>query len=484
MIEIPPAEKKSDNHAPESNRAIADFYDTIAPGRDDYIKKNSYYYDDLLSFLSWNIPPGSSVLEIGCGNGYILDKLAPGRGAGIDISPRMIGIARSKYPRLDFRVMDAENITLDEKFDFVVLSDTLGCFRDIQKVFNEIGKIAKPSTRVIITYHNFLWSPFLKLGEILKFKMPQKRLNWLNDSDIKNLLYVEDYDIVKEGRRFLLPKKIPLLSDFLNKYPAKLPVLNRLCLTGYIIARPAPRAQKDLSVSVVIPARNEKGNIENAVKRMPKLGRHTEIIFVEGHSQDGTLDEIRRVREKFKAEHDLKYFVQDGKGKGDAVRKGFAEASGDILMILDADLTVPPEDLIRFYEAIASGKGEYINGTRLVYPMEREAMRTLNMIGNKFFSLMFSWLLGQRIKDTLCGTKVIAKENYEKLKANRRYFGDFDPFGDFDLIFGSAKLNLKFIEIPIKYRARAYGETNISRFSHGWLLLKMMFFAFNKIKFI
>jgi glycosyltransferase involved in cell wall biosynthesis len=324
------------------------------------------------------------------------------------------------------------------------------------------------------------------LAEMLDLKTPQKRLNWLNSEDLSSLLYLEGYDKVKIGRRMLLPKYIPLISNMINRYFAQLPLINKFCLINFIIARVNPDLfeRKEKTVSVVIPARNEKGNIENAVTRMPKLGQHTEIIFVEGHSDDGTLNEIKRVCEKYHTEYDLKFFVQDGRGKGDAVRKGFARASGDILMILDADLTVPPEDLIKFYEAIASGKGEYINGTRLVYPMEKEAMRTLNMIGNKFFSIMFSWLLGQTIKDTLCGTKVISRENYDKLRLNRSYFGEFDPFGDFDLIFGSAKLNLKIIEIPIKYRAREYGETNISRFRHGWLLLKMMFFAFNKIKFI
>jgi len=214
------------------------------------------------------------------------------------------------------------------------------------------------------------------------------------------------------------------------------------------------------------------------------MGQYTEIIFIEGHSTDGTLEEIQRVCEKYSKQRNLRYFVQSGIGKGDAVRMGFSKASGDILMILDADLTVPPQDLIKFYNALATGKGEYINGSRLVYPMEKEAMRTLNIIGNKFFSIMFTWILGQRIKDTLCGTKALFKKHYQKIQQNRYYFGDFDPFGDFDLIFGSAKLNLKMVEIPIRYKARIYGTTNISRFKHGLLLLKMVLFSLNKLKFI
>lgn len=458
----------------------------MAEKRHLYINKNKYYYRDLTKFLQYNIPGGKKVLEIGCGIGYVLNSVNPGRGVGIDLSPEMIKIARNKFPSLEFLVMDAHNMELEEKFDFIIVSDVLGYFDDVQKFLKSLNKVCTPETRIIFTYHNFLWAPILRLAEILDLKMPQDRLNWLNKNDLSNLLYLENFDIVKVGRRLLFPKYIPIISNLLNRYFSQLPIINKLCLINFVVARVSPSLldRKELSVSVVIPARNEEGNIENAIKRLPKFGSHIEIIFIEGNSTDDTFNEIVRVCEKYKGQYDIKYGKQDGKGKGDAVRKGFDMATGDILMILDADLTVPPEDLPKFYEAIASGKGEYINGSRLVYPMEKEAMRFLNMLGNKFFSIMFSWLLDQRLKDTLCGTKVLSKCNYRRLIANRSYFGEFDPFGDFDLIFGSAKLNLKIVEIPIKYRAREYGDTNISRFYHGWLLLKMVVFAMKKIKFV
>lgn len=471
----------------ENKKKIVAFMDDIARKRDKYIRRNRYYYKDLKKFFTFNVPEGSSILEIGCGTGYLLNALKPSRGVGIDISSKMIETATETYPHLSFHRMDAENITLDETFDFVVISDTLGYIEDIQTVYKEILKVSTPQTRIITTYHSFLWQPALRMAELLRLKMPGVKLNWLNKGDIVNLLNLEGYEVIKQGRRFLFPKFFPLLSWFFNKYIAHLPLFNRLCITGYIIARPAvhaPPDNKDYSVSVLVPARNEMGNIKNAVKRVPRMGKHTEIIFVEGHSTDETLEEIKRVAETYADTWDIKYAVQDGKGKGDAVRKGFNMATGDILMILDGDLTVPPEDLPKFYNAMTTGKGEYINGSRLVYPMEKQAMRMLNVLGNKFFSMMFSWLLGQPLKDTLCGTKVISRENWQKLTANRHYFGNFDPFGDFDLIFGSSKLNLKIIEVPIRYRAREYGETNISRFRHGWLLLKMVVFAMNKIKFI
>jgi ubiquinone/menaquinone biosynthesis C-methylase UbiE len=479
----------SEMNLSEGKRRIAAEMDRVAGKRKKYIRRNWYYNKDMIKFLRFNVPVGSRVLQVGCGTGHLLNALEPSYGVGIDISKGMIDIAKETYAGLEFHVMDAEQLELQGTFDFIVFSDTLGYFEDIQVAFRRLNRVCHRGTRIIITYHSFLWQPFLKVAEWFRLKMPQAKLNWLNKGDVVNLLHLEGFDIVKQGRRFLFPKFFPVVSWFFNKYIAHLPILNRLCITGYIIARPflaesGPPPDGAYSVTVIVPARNEKGNIENAVKRIPEMGSHTEIIFVEGHSADDTLAEIERVCEAYKDKRDVTYTVQDGKGKGDAVRKGFAMAKGDILMIQDGDLTAPPEDLPKFYNAISSGKGEYINGSRLVYPMEKQAMRMLNVFGNKFFSLMFTWLLDQPMKDTLCGTKVISRENWERLVANRGYFGDFDPFGDFDLIFGSAKMNLKIVEVPLRYRAREYGDTNISRFRHGWLLIKMVFFALNKIKFV
>jgi glycosyltransferase involved in cell wall biosynthesis len=232
----------------------------------------------------------------------------------------------------------------------------------------------------------------------------------------------------------------------------------------------------------VVPARNEAGNIEAAVQRTPDMGRGTELIFIEGGSTDDTWEELQRVRAKYPA-RDIKILRQRGTGKGGAVREAFAQATGELLFILDGDLTVPPEQLPKFYEAARAGTAEFVNGVRLVYPMEHEAMQFLNMVANKVFGLAFTWLLGQRIKDTLCGTKVLFKADYEAIARNRSYFGDFDPYGDFDLLFGAAKLNLRILDLPIRYQARTYGETNIRRWRQGWLLLRMVTFAATRLKF-
>jgi len=400
----------------------------------------------------------------------------------------MIKLAQTLHPELEFQVGDAHQLNVTKNFDYVIMSNLVSYLDDIQVAFNELNSVCHERTRIIITYHNYLWEPFLKLAEKVGQRAPQPiNLNWLSASDIENLLNLSGFEIVKKGSRFLIPKYIPFLSSIFNRYIDKLPFFKNFCLTSYIVAKPNIQNsdwENQYSVSVIIPARNEKGNIEYAVKRVPKLGKKTEIIFVEGNSNDATWEEIQRVYSKYKKDYIIKIMQQDGNGKGDAVKKGFDAAMGDILMILDADLTVMPEDLSKFYAVIASGKGEFINGSRLVYQIEKQAMRFLNILGNKFFSLLFTWLLDQRFKDTLCGTKVLFKKDYEKIKKGRSYFGDFDPFGDFDLIFGASKLNLKIVELPIRYEERRYGETNISRFRHGFLLLKMCIFAARKVKFI
>jgi glycosyltransferase involved in cell wall biosynthesis len=301
-------------------------------------------------------------------------------------------------------------------------------------------------------------------------------------SDVIGLLQLADWEPIKRQSRILCPVPTPFLGRILNRWFA--PILPFLCLSIFMTARPKPRAAlQERTVSVVIPARNEAGNIRAAVERTPSMGTWTELIFVEGNSHDATWEEIKRIEAAY-PERRIKTLKQTGRGKGNAVREGFAAAQGDILMILDADLTMPPEDLPKFFAALTNGHCELANGSRLVYPMEPKAMRFLNMCANKTFSILFTWLLGQPVKDTLCGTKVLTREAYRRIVSNRSYFGDFDPFGDFDLLFGADKLNLKIIDVPIRYQDRTYGKTNILRWTHGLMLLKMVFFAARKLKFV
>ena len=465
-----------------------DYFEKLAQSRVKIRKKHSYYWNDITFFCDYFSHETFSVLEVGCGTGELLNEIRGSKKTGIDFSPSMIDCARGQFPNIEWHVMDAEEIKLNEKFDLIILSNLIGFVGDVQSVFEQLHKVCHSRTRIIVTYYNHLWEPLLKFAEFIGLKRKTPNQNWLTQTDIKNLLMLSGFDVYRRDTRMIFPAYIPLFSGFMNKILAKLPLIRLLAMNNYSFAKPGSVEQpsevsEKYSVSIVIPARNESGNIESGLLRIPKFGKFQEIIFVEGNSTDDTWEKINEIKNKYGSSYRIKIAKQEGKGKADAVRKGFDIAEGDILMILDADLTVPPEDLPKFYDAIATGKGDFVNGSRLVYQMEKQAMRFLNMLGNKFFSMAFSWLLDQPFKDTLCGTKVILKSDYEKLVTNRKFFGDFDPFGDYDLIFGAYKLNLKIVELPIRYRERTYGSTNISRFKHGLILLRMCFFAARKIKF-
>lgn len=436
----------------------------------------------LAHYYNLLIPPGASVLEIGCGAGTLLGQLRSPRKVGIDLSPAQIEAARRHVPDARFFVQAGELLELEEKFDVILVSDTLNLAADVQRLLERLHTVAHADTRLILNFQNTLWRPWLSLARGFGLKAKQPQNSWLASSDLRNLLRLAGWTPIFRQNRILVPFHLLGLGSLVNRWLA--PFFQWFCLTIFFVARRSRTPlERPAIVSVVIPARNEAGNIEAAVTRTPDMGAGTELIFVEGHSRDDTWATIQRVAAAH-PQRKIKILQQTGKGKGDAVRAGFAVATGDILMILDADLTMPPEELPKFHDVIASGGAEFANGVRLVYPMDEKAMQFLNLCANKAFGLIFTWLLGQPVKDTLCGTKVLTRDHYERIAANREYFGDFDPFGDFDLLFGAAKLNLKIADVPIRYRERTYGTTNIQRWKHGWLLLRMVLFAARKLKFV
>ncbi|MDA0673341.1 MAG: glycosyltransferase [Cyanobacteria bacterium] len=465
-------------------------FNQVAPQLERWQRRNRYYYRDIERLHQFLIPPAARVLEIGCGLGDLLHGVAPQVGVGIDFSQEVVTLAQARHPHLHFYCLDAETLAPEalgpdhQQFDYILLAGVLGYLSDVQAVLQRLQPLCHSRTRVILTFHNYMWEPLLRLAETVGQRRPQPPQSWLSMDDVINLLAITGFTPLKQGRRFLVPKKLPLVAGAANRYLAPLPGIKHLCLTNYVVARPNPVPSPAApSCSVVIPARNEAGNIRNAIARLPQLGGHTEVIFVEGHSQDRTWAEIQALVDDYQGPFTLKALQQTGKGKADAVRLGFAEATGDILMILDADLTVPPEDLPHFVEVMASGRGEFINGSRLVYPRSHTAMPWLNTLANKIFAQIFSFLLEQPLKDTLCGTKVLWRQDYDRIAAGRHYFGDFDPFGDFDLLFGAAKLNLHIVEVPIRYQPRHYGESNIAHVKEGLVLLRMCAYASRKLKF-
>ncbi|MDQ6675552.1 MAG: bifunctional class I SAM-dependent methyltransferase/glycosyltransferase family 2 protein [Chloroflexota bacterium] len=460
-------------------------WDSVARGSVKWSAPRKAYQTRLAEVYRNLIPSGQRVLESGMSKGDLLSALHPRFGVGIDLSSEMTRGAALRHQHLHVVQGDAEAAPFVGEFDAIVLSDLVGDLWDVQKAFEEARALLTHNGRLVLNFYNRVWEPPLaaaqRLGAATRV-MPQ---NWLTYEDVSNLLVLADFEVTRHWVEVLLPLSLPFVGALANRYLVHFWPFREAALTHFVVARPASGslAPHQPLVSVVVPARNEAGNITEIFRRVPELGAGTELIFVEGNSRDDTYATIERAIDAH-PERRARLLKQTGRGKGDAVRLGFEHAGGEVLMILDADLTVAPEDLPRFYDALVSGKADFVNGVRLVYPMQKQAMRFLNLLGNKFFSLAFSWLLGQSVKDTLCGTKVLWREDYARIAAQRAYFGDFDPFGDFDLLFGAARLNLKIVDMPIRYRERTYGTTNISRWKHGLLLLRMVLFAARRIKFV
>ena len=465
------------------------YWDRIARRSDDRGEGLGRYYRRRLRTVYCNlIPPGQRVLELGCGTGDLLADLRPSVGVGVDLSPEMVRRATDRHPTLRFACGDAGQMPVGDDggppFDYVLLSDLVGELWDVQGTLEQVHRLCGPHTRVVGNSFSRLWEWPLTLLRRAGVIRPARQQNWLSVGDLRGMATLAGFEVLREWQEVLWPVPTPGLEPVLNRVAVRCWPVNHLGLCNLWLARPAATpVPAPLTVSVVVPARNEAGNVGAIFDRTPAMGRATELIFVEGGSTDGTYEAIAAAIAA-RPGRAAKLLRQAGTGKGDAVRAGFAAATGDVLMILDADLTVPPEDLPRFYRAVASGAAEFVNGVRLVYPMQDEAMRLANLVGNRFFSAAFTWLLGQPIRDTLCGTKVLWRRDYDRIAANRGRLGDFDPFGDFDLLFGAARLNLKIVDLPVRYGQRVYGSTNIQRWRHGLLLLRMAAVAARRIKFV
>ncbi len=423
-----------------------------------------YFNNSLASYLSLYIRPEDEVIEI---------------------EPRSEGLGERFANYKAVSSIASFKTTHQRPPDYVLLNGTIHYERDIQEMLNHLQESLEGSERVLFVYYSMLWKPLTRFASKIGLRSRTPEQNWIAHEDLESFCYLAGLEIIRRDLKLLCPIPIPFLANFLNRYLAPLPFFRLFTMLNIVIARPLKlRREARPSVSVIVPARNESGNINDILVRCPMMGPQDEIIFVEGNSTDDTWERIQQAGRTYKGAHRLVFAQQKGEGKGDAVRLGFELATKDILMVLDADLTTPPEELPKFYNPLVENKAEFVNGSRLVYPMEKQAMRFFNIVANKFFAVAFSFVLGQRFKDTLCGTKVLSRAQYRRLAAAREFFGDFDPFGDFDLLFGAARMGLKIVEVPVHYHERKYGTTNIQRWRHGLILLRMLVFAARRLKFL
>jgi ubiquinone/menaquinone biosynthesis C-methylase UbiE len=459
----------------ERSKVLAPHFDALAENWEQYRSRNAYYHNNENLLFRTYVRKGASVLELGCATGDLLASLEPARGIGIDVSSQMLEIARRKHPHLTFLETDAIFFETDERFDTIIVNNLLEYVEDIQGLFRTCRRLLKPRGRLLISSLNPLWSPIVRAGARLGVGTPEfSNRNFVTGQDTANLLHLNGFDVVKRVHRTLMPKNVPVLSSIINLLAGQLPLLRSLCMTEFLVARPAG-ASADYSVSVIVPCYNEADSIAECVRRVPPMGSATEVIVVDDGSRDGTAD---RVRPELNPDVDVRLIsYQPNRGKLNAVRAGFEAARGDILMILDADATVPPEDLPYFYLPLSEGQADFINGTRLIYPLANGSMKFQNFVGNNLFGVLMSWLTGVHLSDTLCGTKAFFRDDY-----NHFQVGD-DPWGDFDWLFGAAQSSCKVLEVPIHYEERRAGQSKMKALRHTCALLKACWSAFWRIKY-
>lgn len=456
---------------------IQEYFEHVAPSWEHWQRKNDFYHATMRDLIGGMIPPGSRVLEVGSGVGDLLASLKPRRGIGLNLAEGLTQRAREKHPELEFHTIEIDFTSLPPTFepDYAVMTNMLDYVYDVWDMLEGLKPAIHEGTLLIVTTNNPLWAPILRLASKLGLRIPDSPRNFITNRDICSVLNLQGFQIVEEGLTLPVPKRFPLLGPLLNAIAPELPVLRFVSSIQYIAARlrvPRPR----LSCSVVIPCHNEAENIAECVRRVPNMGAWTEIIVVDDGSTDGTKDKVQAILE---TDHRVRLVIlQKNQGKAAAVQAGFAAATGDVLMILDADMAVAPEELPKFLIPLQDGTADFVNGTRLIYPMHGKAMRVANFLGNKGFCLLASKVLRQRVSDTLCGTKAFFRRDYDRMP-----IGGKERWGDFDFLFGAARLKLRILELPVHYTERRAGKSKMRVLVDGWYFLRACFFGWRMLRF-
>ncbi len=458
----------------EHNEATRSHFEALAPDYDRLKRRNEYYNDYLIKWCRALVPPGRRVLEVGSGRGDVLSAVLPSEGIGIDLSPAMTRLAAEAFPDLEFRTQAIEDFEGRGDVDVALMINTLEYAYDAGLVLDRIRAALRDNGKLLISTANPIWSPIFKTASRLNLRIPDCKRLFLTNKDVVNLLQLHGFEVTYENMALLMPKGGGLAAGALNWTASRTPYLRHLSSTQLIMARKVPEKRREYSVSLIIPCHNEVGNVDRCVREVRKLGTRTEVIFVDDGSTDGTADAIEPSHNPNVETRVISY--KPNEGKGNAVRRGFDAATGDILMILDADLTTHPEELGPLYEAFAEGRAEFVNCTRLVYPMDNAAMKFANYVGNKMFTIAVSLIMGARVSDTLCGTKAMFRWDYEHMTLGR------DPWGDYDFLFGAAQQRLVIRELPVHYRDRVFGMSKMAATKHTMNLLRMCVRGFGQVQ--
>lgn len=460
-----------------SKSVIKEYFERVAPDWERWQKRNRFYHKTISNLLQGMIPPGSTVLELGSGVGDLLASLKPSSGMGFNVAPALTVRALQKHPQLEFYTIDVDSVSLPRPFEpqYIVMTNMLDYVHDVWDMMDSLKPAIREHTLLVISTNNPLWAPLLRLASKLGLRFPESPRNFITNKDICSVLHLQGFDIVEEGLTLPVPKRIPIIGTLINAIVPEVPVLRFVSSLQYIAARPRiPRPP--LSCSVVIPCHNEADNIQECLRRVPNFGAWTEIVVVD----DGSTDETcQRVKEMMATDSRVRLVVlEKNQGKANAVRAGFQAANGDVLMILDADMAVTPEELAKFLTPLQEGTADFVNGTRLIYPMQGKAMRVANFLGNKGFCFLASKVIRQRVSDTLCGTKAFLKRDFVRMP-----LGGAERWGDFDLLFGAARLKLRILEIPVHYTERRARKSKMRVMIDGWYFLWACLSGWRNLRF-
>jgi ubiquinone/menaquinone biosynthesis C-methylase UbiE len=460
-----------------SKEQIRTYFRQIAPQWDYWRNRNRFYHYSMRDLIRGMVPPNADVLEFGSGSGDLLADLQTSRGVGLNLAQELTDQAGRKHPHLKFLTVDVDQTASPSQFspNIIVMTNMLDYVHDVWDQMESMAGLIKEDTLLVITTNNPLWSSILRAASKLKMRVPESPRNFITNQDICSVLRLHGFDIVEEGLAVPIPKNIPIISGIANALLPELPILRFSSSIQYVAARPhIPR--QPLSCSVIIPCHNEAENIAECIRRVPNMGRSTEIVVVDDGSTDDTAQQVQDV---MRTDPRVRLIVFDqNQGKANAVRAGFDAAKGDIVMILDADMAVMPEDLPKFVRPLQQGTADFVNGTRLVYPMEGQAMKMINYLGNKAFCYLASWVMRQRVSDSLCGTKALFKRDCVRMP-----IGGKERWGDFDFLFGAARLRLRVLEVPVHYQERRAGHSKMRVLRDGWLFLKACMYGWRMLRF-
>ena len=453
------------------------FFKSNFEKRIQFLNKKNFLFNEISNFIN-NCIDNSKNIFIFCAGNSVLGK-------NIDSKKIFIKEIDEKYEikyKTNIHYINENTKDVISECDTILISDIEHQSNPTSSLLS-LSKIIRDDTKIIIISRNLVWMIFIKLLKSL-FSFSPKKNNFLPYSYLDNLFSICNLEVIRNEKIITLPIYIPFFTNLINRI-FRLPLLNIFCLSNITILKKKDQNfsnNKDLRVSFIIPCKNEENNIKTFENEIKNSNQSNEYLFGDDNSMDKTIDEIDKLSKKLNNNKILKY---NGPGvcKSENVYKGIELSSGDIIVVYDADLTVDFKDVEFSIDILKNTNADFINCTRMIYPQKDGAMKFSNFIGNSIFANLFSLLFRKKITDTLCGTKIFFKKDWVKIKKNITGLGVKDLWGDFDLLIGAYKNNLKITEVPVTYHERKEDNTKMtSVFLNGIRMLSIVLVAFYKLR--